>query len=97
MSSIDVNLLNEIFGIICDLCSVLIAASKNEPFLQSFLNFATKINQAILMNLEENEFEEVSEFELEILKNQNAARINSNLACFYSKFFKDLSSSEYYA
>lgn len=52
-----------------------------------------QVKGGIDKNLDENEFEGISEFESEIMKHSLDARLYTNLSCYYSKYLSDHKSS----
>lgn len=93
MKSIDINILLEIFEILCNIIAILISKHSQINFLREFVELSERIKISIDLNLEENEFEGISDFEQEIIKQQNNARLYSNMSCFFSKYLKDQKSS----
>ena len=55
-----------------------------------------QVKNGIDQNLNENEFEGISEFASEILKHSLDSRLYSNLSCYYSKYMNDHQASQAY-
>jgi len=75
LKAIDANALIEVFEIINDLVVIIISHNYKDVHLQEFLNFLMQVKNGIDQNLNENEFEGISEFESEILKHSLDSRL----------------------
>ena len=75
LKAVDANALIEVFEIINDLVVIIISHNYNDVHLQEFLNFLMQIKNGIDQNLNENEFEGISEFESEIMKHSLDSRL----------------------